>query len=175
MLSGIGPAETLKSHGIPVMLENEEVGSNMKDHLCTTPIIVKVKDGLTLDYLANEIKALPALARWYLTSGGPLASNAGEAAAFIRSTDDHFPQTVNALKDFSSGPKSEDLEIIGAPLAFIHRGEERPIDNASVLSLAPIGICPQSHGTVTIKSRDVFDVRRLSPRLDIILSKSKIN
>jgi choline dehydrogenase len=82
MLSGIGPAETLKSHGIPVMLENEEVGSNMKDHLCTTPIIVKVKDGLTLDYLANEIKALPALARWYLTGGGPLASNAGEAAAF---------------------------------------------------------------------------------------------
>jgi choline dehydrogenase len=171
MLSGIGPAETLKAHGIPVILENKEVGRNMKDHLCTTPIIVKVKDGLTLDYLANEIKALPALARWYLTGGGPLASNVGEAAAFIRSTDYKFPQTVNAPKDFSSGPKSGDIEIIGAPLAFIHHGEERPIDNASVLTLAPIGIRPQSHGTVTIKSRDVFDARKFSPRLDIIVSK----
>jgi choline dehydrogenase len=128
--------------------------------LCTTPVLVKAKDGLTLDYLANEARAIPALARWMLTGGGPLSSNAGEAAAFIRSTDYHFPQTVNAPNDFTSGKNAPDIEIIGAPLAFIHHGEEKPLDNSSIFSIAPIGLRPQSHGTVTLKSRDVFDARK---------------
>lgn len=165
LLSGIGPAETLKAHGVPVIRENEAVGRNLKDHLCTTPVSIKAKDGVTLDYLANDIKALPAFARWLLTGGGPLSSNVGEAAAFIRSTDYEFPQTVNAPSDFTSGKTAPDIEIIGAPVAFTHHGEEKPIDNSSVFSLVPIGLRPQSHGTVSIKSRDVFDARKFSPRL----------
>ncbi|CEJ58893.1 Putative Choline dehydrogenase and related flavoproteins [Penicillium brasilianum] len=164
LLSGIGPAETLKAYGIPIIRANEAVGRNLKDHLCTTPVIVKAKDGVTLDYLGSDIKALPALARWLLTGGGPLSSNVGEAAAFIRSTDYNFPQTVNAPNDFTSGNNAPDLELIGAPLAFIHHGEEKPIDNSSVFSIVPIGLRPQSHGTVSIKSRDVFDAPIIDPK-----------
>lgn len=160
LLSGIGPADELKALGIPVIQANDAVGRNMKDHLCTTPVIGKAKRGASLDYLGDGLNALPALARWMLTGGGPLTSNVGEAAAFIRTTDYNFPQTVNAPKDNASGANAPDIEIISAPIAFIHHGEERPADGSSVFTLVPIGLRPQSHGTVTLKSRDVFDPRK---------------
>jgi choline dehydrogenase len=169
LLSGIGPADQLKSHGIPVIQENDAVGRNLKDHLCTTPVMGKAKNSATLDYLGNNIKAIPALARWMLTGGGPLSSNIGEAAAFIRSTDYHFPQTKTAPHDHTSGCSTPDVEIIGAPIAFIHHGEEKAIDGSSVFSIIPIGLRPQSHGTVTLKSRDVFDARKSTSLCVVIL------
>jgi choline dehydrogenase len=45
LLSGIGPASELNRHGIPVLVENPAVGENLKDHLCTTPVICKAKAG----------------------------------------------------------------------------------------------------------------------------------
>lgn len=164
LLSGIGPADELKSHGIPVIKENNAVGRNMKDHLCTTPIIAKVKKGYTLDYLDNDLKALPALARWLLTGGGPLTSNVGEAAAFIRTTDYNFSETVNKPISNTSGDNAPDLEIIGAPISFIHHGEEKPLEGNNLFSIVPIGLRPQSHGTVTLKSRDAFDPPIIDPK-----------
>ncbi|CEO59610.1 hypothetical protein PMG11_04282 [Penicillium brasilianum] len=164
LLSGIGPADTLKNHGIPVIQVNDAVGQNLKDHLCTTPILAKAKPGTTLDYLNNNHKAIFALARWMLTGGGPLASNIGEAAAFIRSTDYSFPQSVRTPNDHSSGGVGPDLELIGAPIAFIHHGEEKVIDGNSAFSLVPIALRPQSHGTVTLQSRDIFDAPIVDPK-----------
>jgi len=43
MLSGIGPAETLKRYGIAVVVDNPEVGKNYFDHL-SIPVYWKVKD-----------------------------------------------------------------------------------------------------------------------------------
>jgi choline dehydrogenase len=163
LLSGIGPADELKNHKIPIVQDNETVGRHLKDHLCTSPILAKAKPGTTLDYLNNDLKALPALARWMLTGGGPLASNIGEAAAFIRSSDFHFPQTVQAPRDHTSGDVGPDLEIIGAPIAFIHHGAEKAIDGSNVFTLIPIALRPQSQGTVTLRSRDVFDAREFRP------------
>ncbi|CAL5868916.1 uncharacterized protein PFLUO_LOCUS3143 [Penicillium psychrofluorescens] len=165
MLSGIGPADELKKHGIPVLVDNAAVGHNLKDHLCTTPVICKAKAGKTLDYLASNIKALPALLQWLVLGSGPLTSNVGEAAAFIRSTDEKFAGSLRSvLKDNSSGGVGPDLEIIGAPVAFVHHGEEPPVDGNSVFSIVPIGLRPLSSGTVTLRSRDTFDAPLIDPR-----------
>lgn len=45
MLSGIGPAEHLQSHGIPVVVDLPGVGQNLQDHL-QLPVIYKSKIGL---------------------------------------------------------------------------------------------------------------------------------
>ncbi|KAJ5612314.1 hypothetical protein N7510_005508 [Penicillium lagena] len=165
MLSGIGPADELNRHGIPVLVDNVAVGHNLKDHLCTTPVICKAKAGKTLDYLASDIKALPALFQWLLFGSGPLTSNVGEAAAFIRSTDKKFAGSLrNVLNDNTSGGVGPDLEIIGAPLAFIHHGEERPIDGSNVFSIVPISLRPLSSGTITLRGRDAFDAAIIDPR-----------
>ncbi|KAF9895298.1 hypothetical protein FE257_000202 [Aspergillus nanangensis] len=165
-LSGIGPKDELDKHGIPVVLESNAVGRNLKDHLCTSAISCKVKPGISLDYLANTVSALPALARWLLLGSGPLTHNAGEAAAFLRAAD-HYPfagSERSPPKDNTSGGVGPDLEIIGAPLAFIHHGEELPLDGANIFTLVPIALRPLSSGTVTLRSRDAFDHAIIDPK-----------
>lgn len=162
MLSGVGPVEELRKHGIPLVVENSNVGRRLKDHLSSSAVLCKAKAGSTLDYLADEVKAIPSLIRWLLFGSGPLTSNCGEAAAFVR-TFEHVQlcSTHKVPNDCTSGPASPDLEIIGLPVALIHHGEERPLDQASVFSLVPVGLRPQSSGTINLRSADVFDHRKL--------------
>ncbi|EFY93684.1 hypothetical protein J3459_022368 [Metarhizium acridum] len=165
MLSGIGPEEELKKHSISRVFANDNVGKQLKDHLVSNGVFCKSKKGSTLDYLADDIKAIPALVQWLLFGTGPLTSNIGEAAAFVRTFEHEFPASAGVLpKDYSSGDKAPDLEIIGAPIAFIHHGEERPLDDANVFSLVPIGLRPQSSGTISLKSADVFDHPIIDPK-----------
>ncbi|KAL1880412.1 hypothetical protein Plec18167_003816 [Paecilomyces lecythidis] len=164
LLSGIGPSKELADHRIPVVHENDAVGKNLKDHLCTTAMLCKARPGKTLDYLSSTVKALPALIQWMLFGKGPLTNNIGEAAAFIRSTDHSSPQSSeNPAKDNTSGPTAPDLEIIGAPMAFIHHGEETPINGSNVFSMVPISLRPRSSGTITLQSRDAFDPPIIDP------------
>lgn len=164
LLSGIGPADELKKLGIPLVQDSDAVGKNLKDHLCTTGIICKAKAGTTIDYLSSDIKAIPALLQWLLFGSGPLTSNVGEAAAFIRSTDHCFPGSGrDTPKDHTSGGIGPDIEIIGVPLAFIHHGEEPAIAGGNIFTLTPIGLRPQSKGSIFLRSVDVFDSREYLP------------
>lgn len=160
LLSGIGPKQELERHGIPIIQENDAVGQNLKDHLCPTAIICKAKPNTTLDYLSNTFKALPALLQWMALGRGPLTSNIAEAAAFLRSADYSFSQSAASLTDYSSGSIGPDLEIIGAPLAFIHHGEESPPDASDAFSIVPIILRPQSSGTVTLRNKDPSEPRK---------------
>ncbi|PLN76171.1 putative glucose dehydrogenase [Aspergillus taichungensis] len=168
LLSGIGPAEELRRHDIPVVRESAAVGQNLKDHLCPTPIICKARWGTTLDYLANPLWAIPALARWKLLGSGPLTHNAGEAAAFFRSWEHHpFPGSSSerpAPEDNTSGSRGPDLEIVGAPMAYVHHGEEPGPDGASAFSLVPVGLRPKSKGSITLRTRDAFDAPIIDPK-----------
>ncbi|KAF5858087.1 hypothetical protein ETB97_004895 [Aspergillus alliaceus] len=164
LLSGIGPLDELQKHGIPIVQTLNAVGRHLKDHLCTTPIICKAKHGVTLDYLSKVRSGLPALARWLLFGSGPLTSNAGEAAAFIRSSDHVSSQSEGiSPEDHTSSKMAPDVEIIGAPLGFIHHGEESPMDGSSVFTIVPISLRPKSEGTITLRSREVFDHPLIDP------------
>ncbi|KAJ4159386.1 uncharacterized protein LMH87_008288 [Akanthomyces muscarius] len=61
------------------------------------------------------------------------------------------------------GKNAPDLEIIAAPFSFSHHGEERPVDQAGVFSFVPICLRPQSKGTVSLKSTDIFDHPIIDP------------
>lgn len=162
LLSGIGPAAELQALGIPVVKDNDAVGRNLKDHLCPSGIMLRSKTTATYDYLNNDIKAIPSLLRWLVTGGGPLASNVGEAAAFFRSVDHPSPatKTENMPKNYSSGGVGPDVEVLGAPSAFIHHGEEHAPPGTGIFSLGPTGLRPQSSGTITLKSADPFEHRK---------------
>ncbi|KAG6014937.1 hypothetical protein E4U43_005999 [Claviceps pusilla] len=164
MLSGIGPEGQLKKHGISVVQANDNVGEHLKDHLCSNAVLCKAKDGTTLDYLANDVKAIPALIRWLLLGTGPLTSNVGESAAFVRTFEHQFPGSDAIPKDYTSGKDAPDLEIVGAPIAFIHHGEEKPIGDAGIFSLAPVALRPRSSGSITLRSSDPFDHPIIDPK-----------
>jgi choline dehydrogenase len=84
MLSGIGPAEHLREHGIDVRADRPGVGQNLQDHLelylqmtCLQPISL-------YSHLNLFSKAMIG-AQWLFTKTGHGATNHFEAAAFIRS------------------------------------------------------------------------------------------
>lgn len=161
MLSGIGPAEELKKHGIAPVQENDNVGRHLKDHLAGSGLICKAKSGSTLDYLTNEASAMPALQEWLASGTGPLTSNVAEVATFFRSGDHKCTVSSSGEipEDYSSGKSAPDLEIIGAPIAYLHHGEETAKEGDCIFSLGPVHVRPQSSGSVSLQSRDVFDPR----------------
>jgi len=84
MLSGVGPAEHLTQHGIPVHADLAGVGQNLQDHLeiyiqqeCTQPI--------TLYKWQQPHNMVKIGAQWFLNRTGLCGSAHLEAGAFIRS------------------------------------------------------------------------------------------
>lgn len=164
LLSGIGPAAELKKHGIAPVVENDNVGNHLKDHLVAGGVICKARAGTTLDYLTTEAGAMPALQQWLVSGTGPLTSNVGETAAFLRSFDHQFPASSGGVPaDHTSGKDAPDLEIVAAPIAYLHHGEETAKEGDCIFSLGPIHVRPQSSGSVTLRSRDAFDSRMSRP------------
>ncbi len=87
MLSGIGPEDELRAHGIPLRAHLPGVGQNLQDHVdlmlqwhCTKPV--------TLARLANPLAKLAAGAEWLVKRTGPVASNIWEAGGLIRTNTD---------------------------------------------------------------------------------------
>ncbi len=86
LLSGIGPADHLRQHGITVQHELPGVGAHLHDH----PDVVQVWDvpgahdlfGLSLP---GAWRAARAVGQWRRARRGPLTSNFAEAGGFIKS------------------------------------------------------------------------------------------
>lgn len=80
MLSGIGPAQQLRRHGIRVAIDQDQVGANLQDHLdiCT---LTRCTQPITYDKTNDVAIALEFLLR----RRGIGTSNIAEAGGFLRS------------------------------------------------------------------------------------------
>lgn len=84
MLSGIGPAQHLRDHGIAVVADRPGVGANLQDHL-EIYMQFSALQPITLYKYWNLFGKAWVGAQWLFTGKGPGASNQFEACAFIRS------------------------------------------------------------------------------------------
>lgn len=84
MLSGIGPAEHLKEHGIDVIHDLPGVGQNLQDHL-EVWVQQRCTQKITLNGWLNPLGQLMIGARWFFFKSGLGASNQFESNAYIRS------------------------------------------------------------------------------------------
>jgi choline dehydrogenase len=146
MLSGIGPAEHLRQHGIDVLLDRPGVGSNLQDHL-QLRMIYKVQGITTL----NERYHAPLgfarmLAEYALLRRGPLTMAPSQLGLFTRSDNDQ----TRANLQYHIQPLS--LEKFGEPL------HKFPAFTASVCNLRPT-----SRGAVRLRSRDATDPPVIRP------------
>ena len=172
LLSGVGPAEELRKHNLPVIVESPNVGKRMKDHLFTSPICVRSRPDKTLDYLTSDVRALPALGRWLTTGTGPLTSNVGEVAAFFNTvTDKRLPTTVEGVTKEENKPENNgsmgvgpDIEVIATPLCYRDHGAVTAPSGHGILGFVPIGLRPRSEGTVTLKTTSVWDKALIDPK-----------
>lgn len=85
MLSGIGPEEILKEHGIKPALKSPHVGKNLLDHPIV-PHVFMLKDGLGLDdhLLRNGPAKTGAISAYKKDGTGPLSSGLLELVGFPR-------------------------------------------------------------------------------------------
>ncbi len=139
-LSGIGPAELLRQHGIEVVRDARAVGAHLQDHFyvrlayrCTKPI--------TMNELANSVPLkVKAMFRYIVFKDGPLAANGVTCGAFAR-----------------SDPRLErpDLQFNFSPFSYASRGPNGAIAHEFPgFSLSAVHLRPDARGTVTIKSAD---------------------
>jgi choline dehydrogenase len=84
MLSGIGPADELRAHGIAPVLDLPGVGKNLEEH-GSVPVILAASRPVTfLRELRADRAAWWAL-RWAIAGDGPFAINGNTAGIFARS------------------------------------------------------------------------------------------
>jgi choline dehydrogenase len=145
MLSGIGPADDLRRHGIPVVQDLPGVGRNLQDHPAGT---VQVRCAQPLSLLAAESPA--QLLKYLLFRRGMLTSNGAEAIAFVRT----YPRL-----------HAPDIEIIFLPVLWHDEGFTPPTEHG--FTMAVMLLRPESRGAVTLRSADplqppVIDTNHLS-------------
>ncbi|KJR90062.1 glucose-methanol-choline (gmc) oxidoreductase [Sporothrix schenckii 1099-18] len=101
MLSGIGPKDQLKQHGISVVVDSPNVGQNLFDHPAV-PFVLRVKDGYGLDDFLHPARPhVQATQQTYDQSHtGPLSSGDLEMVGFPRidSYLEKVPAYVEAKK-----------------------------------------------------------------------------
>ncbi len=139
MLSGIGPADELARHGIPIVHDSPDVGRNLQDHLLT-PVAFQSRLPLGL------APGLGSLVRWMFFRGGPLTSNLAEAGLFSRT---------------QQGLPAPNLQILFAPVYYLHHGFTKVEGHG--FTLAPVILSPRSRGTVTLASNDPLIPPRIDP------------
>lgn len=143
MLSGIGPADQLRSHGIKVMNDLPGVGQNLQDHLeitvqmeCTQPVsIYKYYNLLGKGYVG---------ARWLFTRTGIGATNQFEAGGFIRSRE---------------GVPYPDLQYHFFPMAVRYDGKSPNNSHGFQAHIGPMR--SKSMGWVKLRSSDPADAPRI--------------
>jgi choline dehydrogenase-like flavoprotein len=106
MLSGVGPADHLREHGIDVVLDAPGVGAQLHDHIDVIQVIdapqLKGLFGLALSFVP---RAIAGIIEWRNKRSGLLTTNFAEAGGFIRSApgesvpDLQFHFTVAKLAD----------------------------------------------------------------------------
>nr|WP_315527040.1 GMC family oxidoreductase N-terminal domain-containing protein [uncultured Achromobacter sp.] len=62
-LSGLGPAELLREHGIPVVCDLPGVGENLSDHY-SVRIVARVKNSQTMNELVKGLNLAGQVSRW---------------------------------------------------------------------------------------------------------------
>ena len=87
MLSGIGPAENLRSIGIPVVCDSPGVGAQLHDHVDVVQVYESAANtdlfGISL---GGGINAVKGIFEWREKRSGMLTTNFAEAGGFARSS-----------------------------------------------------------------------------------------
>jgi choline dehydrogenase len=136
-LSGVGPADLLRSHGIEVVLDAAGVGNDLQDHM-QVRLVTRCTQKITLNDIVNHpLRRAMAGVRYAIGRSGPLTIAAGTSGAF-----------------FKTNPRlaSPDIQIHFIPFSTDKMGEKlHPFSGftASVCQLRP-----ESRGSLKIRSAD---------------------
>ncbi|QDS69953.1 hypothetical protein FKW77_002449 [Venturia effusa] len=180
-LSGVGPAEELKEHDIPIVKVLPGVGENLMDHVVFHGLAFKTDKSASAHYLQDPVASLPAVVQWFRNGTGPMASQACDSFAFVRSADrDDAPASLKSI-DRASGTNSADLELICMSLCFTNHGKWIAPQTDGYAQLSSVGLRPESRGNIKLATNSIFDAPLIDPKslstpydLDILLYGTRL-
>ena len=145
-LSGLGPMDLLKEHGIEPVIDLPGVGANLQDHLQIRSVF-KVQGVDTLNTLASSWWGKAKIGLEYaFKRSGPMSMAPSQLGAFTRSSpDQRYPNIEYHVQPLS-------LEAFGEPLHSF---------NAFTASVCNLN--PTSRGTVNINSANFADAPQIAP------------
>jgi choline dehydrogenase len=136
-LSGVGPAELLKQHGIDIVLDAPGVGNDLQDHL-QVRLVTRCSQPVTLNDIVNHpVRRVMAGARYAAFRRGPLTIAAGTSGAFFKT----HPRLA-----------TPDVQIHFLPFSTDRMGEK--LHSFSAFSASVCQLRPESRGSLRIRSAD---------------------
>ena len=136
-LSGVGPAELLRTHGINVVLDAPGVGHDLQDHL-QVRMVMRCAQRITLNDVVNHpLRRMLAGARYAAFRKGPLTIAAGTSGAFFKTS----PRLA-----------TPDIQIHFLPFSTDKMGEK--LHPFSGFSASVCQLRPESRGSLRIRSAD---------------------
>jgi choline dehydrogenase len=145
-LSGIGPADALRAHGIAVQADAPEVGANLQDHY-QARVIVKLRERMSLNDQVRSPYGLAKMgAQWLFSQRGPLTVGAGQVGGMVRTA---------VAKDARA-----DVLFNVMPLSVDKPGD--PLHGFSGFSASAAQCRPESRGRVELQSADPLAPPRIT-------------
>lgn len=141
-LSGVGPGQLLRDHGIDVVVDLPGVGENLQDHVSTN-IGYRVKETATLNSLARGLPLAGQIFKWLTTRKGILGRSPAYVNAYARSR----PELETPDMQVHISPNTFDTK------AYQSSGEVT-MEKKAGISLVPNQCRPESRGWLRIKSPD---------------------
>ncbi len=146
MTSGVGPADHLRQHGVAIVHDAPEVGSNLQDHCDYTANLRANAKGLFGMTVPVLLRGFGEFLQYVVGGRGMLTSNAAEGGGFLKSRPDL---------------DRPDLQLhfcIG-----LVDDHNRKIHFSTGMSLHVCVLRPKSRGEVRLASPDVGDAPLIDP------------
>ncbi|MBB1596532.1 GMC family oxidoreductase [Achromobacter sp. UMC46] len=136
-LSGLGPAELLREHGIPVVCDLPGVGENLSDHY-SVRIVARVKNSQTMNELVRGLNLAGQISRWLFKQPSIMALSPSLLHYFWKSR----PEL-----------KAPDLQGVFTPASY-KEGYVGLLDDFPGMTAGVWQHRPDSRGQVRIRSSD---------------------
>jgi choline dehydrogenase len=136
-LSGVGPADTLGAHGLPVVLDMPGVGRNLQDHL-QQRAIYQVSGVKTLNETYHSLIGRAFMgAEYALLRTGPLTMAPSQLGIFTTSSPEH---------------ERPNIQFHVQPLSLDRFGE--PLHRFPAVTVSACNLRPTSRGEIRLRSAD---------------------
>ncbi len=149
MVSGIGPADHLREHGIECHIDLPGVGQNLIDHP-EVPIIATAngpygyfKQGVGWRMIWNGLQ-------FKLFGSGPITSAGVEAGAFVNPAEPDAPPAIQAFC---------------VPIVYLDRDILKLVSDTYGATITTVVVKPKSRGEVRLRSAKMSDMPLVSPNL----------
>jgi choline dehydrogenase len=149
MLSGVGPGDHLRSHGIDVVADLPGVGQNLIDHP-EVPIIATASGKYGYFGQGEGWRMLLNGLQFKLFGTGRILSAGVEAGAFVNPTEPDAEPTIQAFC---------------VPIVYLDRDTLTLVEKTHGLTVTTVVVKPRSRGEVRLRSADPADKPLVSPNL----------